>query len=115
MMHRRLAAALLRLVPVLPLLGAAGAWAADFPPITDEERSLTAVPGEPNASSVVLFKKGEFSMWGYGYQYGSLLRVQTRLKILTEEGKRNGEIVIAHVNLEPVRSLSGELEKTDAQ
>ena len=72
--------------------------AADFPPVTEGERALAAVPGEPNAPAVVLFKKGEFLLAGYGVQ-GSLassLRVQVRMKVLTEEGKANGEIAIAH-------------------
>jgi hypothetical protein len=87
----------------LALLGARGAAAADFPPITDEERALTSVPGEPNAPAVVLFKKGEFLMAGYGLPTGNLgssLRVQVRVKILTEEGKSNGEIAISHSGAE---------------
>ncbi len=89
-------ALLLVLALTLPAVRAA---AADFPPITDAERALTAVPGEPNAPAVVLFRKGEFLMDGYGLQRGghmSLLRVQVRMKILTEAGKRNGEVVISH-------------------
>src|SRR3954452_8863305 len=83
---------------ILALLASRGA-AEDFPPVTDEERALTSVPGEPNAPAVVLFKKGEFLMAGYGRFVGSLashLRVKARVKILTEAGKSNGEIVIAH-------------------
>ena len=55
---------------ILALLGVRGAAAADFPPITDAERALTSVPGEPNAPAVVLFKKGEFLMAGYGLRSG---------------------------------------------
>jgi transglutaminase-like putative cysteine protease len=74
------------------------AAAAEFPPVTDEERALASVPGEPNAPAVVLFKKGEFLLAGYGLQNSlvSSLHVQVRMKILTEEGKSNGEITIAH-------------------
>jgi transglutaminase-like putative cysteine protease len=92
----------LLLIPacLAPLAGGFhAAAAADFPPVTEGERALTAVPGEPNAPAVVLFKKGEFLLAGYGVQQGSLassLRVQVRMKILTEEGKANGEIAIAH-------------------
>jgi len=88
----------------------APAGAADFPPITDEERSLTAVPGEPNAPSVVLFKKGDFQMAGYGTQLGnqsSALYVQVRIKILTEEGKSNGEITIAHSDAARLHGFRG--------
>jgi transglutaminase-like putative cysteine protease len=90
--------ALLLTALFLTLPGARAA-AEDFAPITAEERALTAVPGEPNAPAVVLFRKGEFLLSGYGLQRGSqtsLLRVQVRMKILTEAGKSNGEVVISH-------------------
>ncbi|MFL6258927.1 MAG: DUF3857 domain-containing protein [Thermoanaerobaculia bacterium] len=95
---KRLPATLL-VALILALAGARGAAAADFAPITEEERALTAVPGEPNAPAVVLFRKGEFLLSGYGLQRGSqtsLLRVQVRMKVLTEAGKSNGEVVISH-------------------
>jgi transglutaminase-like putative cysteine protease len=84
--------------------------AADFPPISDEERALTAVPGEPNALAVVLFKKGEFLMMGYGQAAGGLashLRIEARVKILTEAGKSNGEILIAHSDFTKLEGFEG--------
>lgn len=94
---------------ILALLAARGAAAADFPPITDEERALTSVPGEPNAPAVVLFKRGEFLMAGYGLRSGlsSSLRIQVRLKILTEEGKSNGEVAITHSGWERLHGFAG--------
>jgi transglutaminase-like putative cysteine protease len=94
----------------LALLAAAPAAAAEFPPISAEERALTAVPGEPNAPAVVLFRKGEFLMAGYGALHGgntSTLRVQVRMKILTEAGKNNGEVVIAHTGGERLHGFHG--------
>jgi hypothetical protein len=91
--------AVLLIQACLVLLGGPAAAAADFPPITDEERAIVSVPGEPNAPAVVLFKKGEFLMMGHGLLAGSLashLRIHSRVKILTEAGKSNGEMVIAH-------------------
>ncbi len=73
--------------------------AADFLPITKEERDLVSVAGEPNAPAVVLFKKGEQLMSDYGFQTSadfSYLRVQARIKILTAEGAGKGEITIFH-------------------
>src|SRR4051812_14674581 len=104
MRHRTILAAL-----ILALLASRGAAAADFPPITDEERALTSVPGEPNAPAVVLFRKGEFLMAGYGLRGGmtSLLRVQVRMKILTEAGKSNGEVVIAHSDVKRLHGFQG--------
>jgi len=89
---------------------AGAARAADFPPVTDEERAITAVPGEPNAPAVVLSKKGEFLMAGYGLANGNLassLRVQVRLKVLTEEGKSNGEISIWHSDTHRLLGFKG--------
>lgn len=62
-MHRALP---LLLMALMGLLAGGPLLAADFPPITDRERSLATVAGEPNAPAVVLFKKSEFLMMGYG-------------------------------------------------
>jgi hypothetical protein len=98
------------LLAALALLGATPAAAADFPPITEEEKALTSVPGEPNAPAVVLFKKGEFLMAGYGLPKGNLasvLHVQVRIKILTDEGRSNGEVAIAHSGEERLHAFQG--------
>lgn len=86
--------ALLAVTAILPRPAAADA----FPPITDEDRALTAVPGEPNAPAVVLYKKSEFLMMGYGTQgqVSSRLVVRERRKILTEEGRELAEVAVAH-------------------
>jgi Domain of Unknown Function with PDB structure (DUF3857)/Domain of Unknown Function with PDB structure (DUF3858) len=96
----------------LLLFLSSGARAADFPPITDEERAVTSVPGEPNAPAVVLFRKGEFLMAGYGglATTGSLsssLRIQVRVKVLTEEGKSNGELSVAHDDSYRLKNFTG--------
>src|SRR3954467_2826300 len=98
------------LAPLILALPAPRGAAEAFPPITDEERALTSVPGEPNAPAVVLFKTEEFLMAGYGRFIGSLashLRVQGRVKILTAAGKSNGEIVIDHRPAGRLRGRSG--------
>jgi transglutaminase-like putative cysteine protease len=87
----------LRVVFLLALV-AAPAAADAFPPITEKERALASVAGEPNAPAVVLFKKAEFLMWGYDSQgaISSRLLVQERRKILTEQGKDLAEVAVAH-------------------
>jgi transglutaminase-like putative cysteine protease len=87
-----------RLVYLLALVLAAPVAADAFPPITEKERALTSVSGEPNAPAVVLFKKAEFLMWGYDSQgaVSSRLLVQERRKILTEQGKDLAEVAVAH-------------------
>lgn len=89
-----LAVAILTLAPL-----AVRAAEPAFPPVTEAERAYREVPGEPNAPAVVLFKRGEFELAGYGRLFGSYashLRVAARVKILTEAGKRNGEVAVAH-------------------
>jgi Domain of Unknown Function with PDB structure (DUF3857) len=82
---------------LLALAFASTAAAEAFPPITDEERALTAVPGQPNAPAVVLFRKGELHMMDLARQeVSSLLSVHERIKILTDAGKERGNVQIAH-------------------
>jgi hypothetical protein len=97
---------------VLTVAGLAGpARALDaLPPLTDAEKALTSVPGEPNAPAVVLIKRGEFLMAGYGQRTASLsssLHIQVRLKILTEEGKSNGEVAIGHSDFQRLHGFHG--------
>lgn len=81
--------------------------AADFPPISEQQKALTEVPGEPNAPAVVLFRKGEFVMEYRGKESESIFTVQARIKILTEEGKRYGEVVLPHSRYRRLRKLLG--------
>lgn len=86
------------LTALLGLILGGPALAADFPPVTAQERALTALPTEPNAPAVVLFRKSEFLMMGYGTQgqFSSSLLVKARTKILTPEGASLGEVSIPH-------------------
>lgn len=84
--------------------------AADaFPPVTDAERSLTAVPFAPKAPAVVLSREAELRMMGYGIgsQVSSSLKVHSRIKILTEEGKSHGEVAIDHGSFVRLQGLEG--------
>lgn len=89
------------------LSGAAAAQG--FPPLTERERSLTSFPGEPNAPAVVLSKTSEFLMMGYGHagQVSSSLLVTTRVKILTEAGKSQGEVSIPHSSYVRLQGFKG--------
>jgi transglutaminase-like putative cysteine protease len=101
---------LVLLIQACLLLLASASRAGDFPPVTAEERAVTSVPGEPNAPAVVLFRKGEFLMAGYGVGSGSLtsvLKIQMRVKVLTEEDKSNGELSIGHDDSLRLRNFAG--------
>ncbi|MGH9360474.1 MAG: DUF3857 domain-containing protein, partial [Thermoanaerobaculia bacterium] len=105
----------LRLALLCPLVAVvvsavvpSGAAAADFPPITDAERALTAVPGEANAPAVVLAKSAELWLMDAANQgVSSRLVSRVRLKILTEQGKSHGEIEIPHSGFVRLTKLEG--------
>lgn len=102
-----LVVSLLLVVALLSAL-AAPLSAADFPPITDEQRALTAVPYDSKADAVILFKVGEFHMQDFGKGMSdSRYEVQVRLKILTEEGKDYAEIALPHSNARRLVELEG--------
>lgn len=99
--------ALLCLLLALPAAAPATA-ADDFPVITDAERAMTSVPGEPGAPAVVLFKDAELQMLDPERQeVSSRLHVAVRLKILTEEGKRYGEVINPHSEAVRLQSFIG--------
>lgn len=82
------------------------AAAAKFPPLTAEERALTAVPGHPEAPAVVLSRRGDLDL--VRHQLSTTLQVESRLKILTEKGKEEyGEIEILHSRWVRLRNLEG--------
>jgi hypothetical protein len=84
--------------------------AESFPPVTDAERALTAVPGDLNAPAVILFKNAELQVTGYGGRrdLSSRLIVRVRTKILTEEGARRwGDLSIPHSGFSRLESFEG--------
>jgi Domain of Unknown Function with PDB structure (DUF3857)/Transglutaminase-like superfamily len=105
MLHRCLRAA----APfAFALAAATTASAAAFPPITDQERALTAMPDQPAAPAVVLFRNGELRMMDPSRQeVSSQLVVRVRLKILTEAGKERGNVQIAHSGAVRLQDFEG--------
>lgn len=108
------------LAPLCLLLAVtlSGRSAADtFPPVTDAERALTSVPGEPNAPAVILSKNAELLMMGYSIEerVSSRLLVKTRIKILTEAGKSQGEVVIFHGDQTRLVSFQGRTVLADGR
>ena len=88
-------------------LTAAAVSAVDFPPITDAERALTELPGQPGAPAVVLFEKADVKLMDYPKEASSFLKVQVRVKILTEEGKSFGEAEIDHSSYLRLKKVEG--------
>lgn len=69
---------------------------AGFPPVTEKERALKEVAGEPNAPAVVLLRKAELQVDLAEEDVVSSLVVTSRTKVLTEAGKELGEVAIGH-------------------
>lgn len=70
--------------------------AAAFPSLTDEDRSLTTVAGQPHASGVIIFQKSQVYFRDWLREPHSRMEMQVRLKILTAEGRKLGEVEIPH-------------------
>lgn len=99
---------------VLACLAPAAVPGADFPPITDEQRALDSVPGSPGAPAVVLFKNGNLRLMGTRGQatYSSLV-VETRIKVLTEQGEQYGEMEVPHSDFVRLVSFEGRTVSPD--
>jgi hypothetical protein len=81
-----------------------------FPPISAAEQALTAVAEQPNAPAVVLFRKGELHMGNPApgaRELGSYLEVQARVKILTEAGRSQGDVKLAHNGYFRIQDFEG--------
>lgn len=90
------------------LLVASPIFAGGFPPVTDKERALKAVAGEPNAPAAVLFRKAELQMADLAEEDAvSSLVVTSRTKVLTEAGKEFGEVAIGHSGLVRLVAFEG--------
>lgn len=93
------------------------AMAAGFPPVSSEEAALQAVPGQPNAPAVVLYRHGDFQMLDPArQQQSSTLVVEARVKVLTEAGKKDqGELEIFHSPFYRLKELSGRTVLADGR
>ena len=99
--------ALLRLF--LPaLLASSAVLAESFPAVTEAERTLTSVPGSPNAAAVVLWRQGEMRMMDPAAgEASSHLIVRCRMKILKPEGAARADVAITHSAYLRLNSFEG--------
>lgn len=102
------------LLALLALSFAPPALAA-LAPITEQERALTAVEGQPGAPAVVLFERAVVKLMDYPRQVSSSLEVERRIKILTEDGKRFAEIEIAHGEVQRLSGLEARTVLADGR
>lgn len=69
----------------------ASAGKEDWLPITDEERQLKEVPGNPGAPAILLYRETDTD------DVDSFERHYYRIKILTEEGRKHADVEIGYV------------------
>ncbi len=97
---RRLAALLLLLIPLAA---------------TAQETTLP-VQDAPGAPAVVLFKRGTFSMLDPRTgRFSPTFTIEVRRKILTEEGKRYGEVLVFHSKQARLMDLQGKTVLADGR
>jgi hypothetical protein len=90
----------------LPASAAKKLKEADFPPITPEQWALSEVPDEPNAPAVVIHNIGRWILReARQNQITTQFIVNTRVKILTEQGKDLAEYTIDHDEDDRLTSL----------
>lgn len=103
-LSRSLSAALLLL---LPLAATAQETTPPVPP---------PVPDAPGAPAVVLFKRGTFSMLDPRTgRFSPTFTIEVRRKILTEEGKRYGEVLVFHSKQARLMDLQGKTVLADGR
>ncbi len=101
------------------LLGlAAACWAplaaaADFPPIADGEKAIQEIAGQPGAPGVVIYRKALLHFRDYGREANSRMDVGVRLKVLTEEGKKLGEVELPHSRQLRLDNFEGRIVRPD--
>jgi hypothetical protein len=109
------------LLPVLFLVGpVSGALiaaekpaAGDWPEITEEERGLTNIPGDPDAEAVVLLEERHGKILKIADDYKNVMRYHWRAKILKPSGKRHAEVRIGAQKFSRVGRLEARTVKPD--
>ncbi|MCB1056915.1 MAG: DUF3857 and transglutaminase domain-containing protein [Acidobacteria bacterium] len=89
------------------------ASAKDWPEIPQSEKTLTQVPGFPEAPAVVLLRQGLLTIDPQGRS--SSLDVYTRIKVLTEEGREYANGTIPSSNFWRLRGLEGRTHLPDGR
>ncbi len=100
---------------LLLLLGSWSPIEAQFPDVTASELALDAFPGEPRAPAIEIYRKGELQLMDPSRQrMSSLLRVERRVKILTEEGRDEfSDFAIRHSRFLRLTDLEGRTVQPD--
>jgi len=83
------------------------ALGADWPPISDSDRSLTSIPEQPGAPAVILMREQTDD------NMNNLLMVYERIKILTEAGRKYATVELPHSRMFSIIAFSGRTVHAD--
>ena len=83
------------------------AFGADWPPISDSDRSLTSIPEQPGASAVILVREQTDD------NMNNLLQVYERIKILTDAGRKYATVEFPYSRVFSVATLNGRTVHAD--
>lgn len=77
------------LLAVLILIACKSSW-ADMPPISDDDKKLTSVPGQPGAPAAILYREEIYD------DLRHVARIQERIKVLTEQGRKYADVSLRY-------------------
>ena len=99
---------ILSFLAVLNLLCSAQARSADWLPVTPEELQMTQEPKAPGAPAIYLYREEVHD------DFSSFVNVYVRLKILTAEGRKYGDIEIPYFKgVDNLRSIDARVIRSD--
>jgi hypothetical protein len=87
--------------------------AEDWPPITPAERDLKRVEQDPEADAVILYTERSGRILKRGSDTVNVMNFRWRLKVLTDRGKRYGEIHIPAQKYSRVSNIQARTIKPD--
>jgi hypothetical protein len=77
------------LLAVIILFSCRISW-ADMPPVSDEDKKLNAVPGQPGAPAAILYREEVYDDLRHA------ARILERIKILTEDGRKYADVSLRY-------------------
>ena len=92
----------------LTLLPYSRAFADDWDPVTDAEKTMTSNPLDPGSGAVVLFKRGSMSVLELtSLHWVTTVKMYTRIKILNDAGRDAANVSLDAPKWERISNIQG--------
>jgi hypothetical protein len=99
---------LVLLLLVLTLLPLTRAFADDWDPVTDAEKTMASNPLDPGSGAVVLFKRGSMSVLELtSLHWVTTVKTYTRIKILNDAGRDAANVSLDSPKWEHISNIQG--------